>query len=408
VKILVLEDNNNKAAQVSDLLSSIKGVRREDITPCADISSAKRELAEKNFDLLILDVQIPNRFDEDPKRLGGIELLREIKYRDKYHLPAHVIGLTAYEDFPEAREFFSDNGWALLKFSESDIQWQAILRNYSTYIFEHQNRTVSQNPAENGFDYDVVIICALPEVEFESIARLPFDFKLSARAAGMQFLDGIFETRKKKHKVAATFAPHMGLTACAVLTLNMIHQLKPRYIVMSGIAGGVSGKVNIGDILIPDQSWDYGSGKLVVESGRQKFTPDPHPINLDPALKSTFQTLSLNNEITDRIKNEWPGEKPSTSLKLHVGPLASGASVIADPSVIEGILDYNRKLLGLDMENYAFFHAAAHAPHPRPVAFSAKSVSDMANEKKNSDYQRYAAYTSAQLLYYFISNHLLD
>jgi nucleoside phosphorylase len=65
-------------------------------------------------------------------------------------------------------------------------------------------------------------------------------------------------------------------------------------------------------------------------------------------------------------------------------------------------------VIGLEMENYGFFHAAAHASHPRPMAFSVKSVCDFADQDKGDAFQRYAAYTSAQVVYHFADRYLFN
>lgn len=408
MKILVVEDNSKKAANVTTLLSSIPGIEKEDITPCADLVTAKRELCDNDFDLLVLDVQVPMRHDEKVELRGGVDFLEEITTRGKYRLPAHIIGLTAYEDsLISAERFFQENGWALVKYSESDIQWEVALRNYASYIFEHQNRQVDQR-AELHYGHDLVIICALPQIEFESIAALPFGFDWSPPGRGMQFLDGTYNKNGKTFKIAAMFSPQMGMAPSAVLTMNMIHLLRPRYLAMSGITAGVAGKVNVGDVLIADQSWDYGSGKLAAQDGAQVFLPDPRPITLDPDLKAQFQQLALDHALADEIMRRWPGDKPATPLRLHVGQVPSGAAVIADPSVVEDIVGRNRKVIGLEMENYGFFHAAAHASHPRPMAFSVKSVCDFADQDKGDAFQRYAAYTSAQVVYHFADRYLFN
>ena len=56
----------------------------------------------------------------------------------------------------------------------------------------------------------------------------------------------------------------------------------------------------------------------------------------------------------------------------------------------------HRKLTGIDMETYGVYSAADEAPLPQPSVFALKSVCDFADERKNDDFQAYAAYTSAE------------
>ncbi|MBA2937013.1 hypothetical protein HZF08_01690 [Paenibacillus sp. CGMCC 1.16610] len=66
------------------------------------------------------------------------------------------------------------------------------------------------------------------------------------------------------------------------LTTKLIKNFKPKYMSMVGIAAGKRGEGNYGDIIIPTEVWDYGSGKIASEDdqyegevGTYLFKPDP-------------------------------------------------------------------------------------------------------------------------------------
>lgn len=93
--------------------------------------------------------------------------------------------------------------------------------------------------------------------------------------------------------------------------------------------------------------------------------------------------------------------KPPTPLRMHSGPLASGASVLATSEPIDEIRHHGRKLIGVEMEAYAV-HLACHAAVDPPPAFVCmKSVCDFADEK-NDDWQPYAAFTAAEAFRAFL------
>jgi nucleoside phosphorylase len=92
---------------------------------------------------------------------------------------------------------------------------------------------------------------------------------------------------------------------------------------------------------------------------------------------------------------------------MHLGPVASGASVVADPSFLEEVKLQHRKLLGVEMEAYGVLAAAEESPLPQPKAFSIKSVCDFGDENKNDQFQHYAAFTSASALKIFVERYLL-
>lgn len=96
----------------------------------------------------------------------------------------------------------------------------------------------------------------------------------------------------------------------------------------------------------------------------------------------------------------------SPLLNLHIGPLASGASVLEDPDVTTGIQGQHRKVLGVEMEAYSVFAAAIDSPNPQPLVLVMKSVCDFADSHKSDDYQDYASYTSAKAVQFFFEKYL--
>jgi nucleoside phosphorylase len=80
--------------------------------------------------------------------------------------------------------------------------------------------------------------------------------------------------------------------------------------------------------------------------------------------------------------------------------------LLADGITTERIKQQHRQLLGIEMETYGVFAAAEEATDPRPIAFSMKSVVDFADANKDDCFQKYASFTSAQALKYFVENFL--
>ncbi|MCR5357493.1 MAG: hypothetical protein K6E63_08835 [Lachnospiraceae bacterium] len=66
----------------------------------------------------------------------------------------------------------------------------------------------------------------------------------------------------------------------------------------------------------------------------------------------------------------------------------------------------NPHTVALDMESCAVFYVAANIGEPRPKALVVKSICDFANEQKDDRFQRFAAYTSIQYIYYLMEKHL--
>jgi len=86
---------------------------------------------------------------------------------------------------------------------------------------------------------------------------------------------------------------------------------------------------------------------------------------------------------------------PEGKLEVHLGPMASGASVLAHDRAIEPIVEGHREVIAVEMEAYAVM-AAADLCGTTPLVI--KSVCDFADAKKSDDWQVYASYTSASYL----------
>ena len=168
---------------------------------------------------------------------------------------------------------------------------------------------------------------------------------------------------------------------------------------MTGITAGVRNDVQLGDVIVADPCWDWGSGKLIPGTTGNVLVPDPLPHRLDSHLRSVFLDAQRDKELLHSVWANWPSQKPDHPPALHVGPCASGACVLANAALVEEIKEHSRKLVGIDMEAFGLMHAAAHSSLPHPLAFSMKGVSDFADEQKDDSCQQYASYVSATLMH---------
>jgi nucleoside phosphorylase len=111
---------------------------------------------------------------------------------------------------------------------------------------------------------DFIIVAPLPEERDALLAQLPGHRKLPPshehvwvhyRAEiPVRFTDG---TRGAYSVVILPLAG-MGHTAAATATVDAIRQWRPQYVLLVGIAGGITAAgVGLGDILIADQVADY-------------------------------------------------------------------------------------------------------------------------------------------------------
>ncbi len=113
---------------------------------------------------------------------------------------------------------------------------------------------------------DVVIVTALEEERDAVRARLPNcrqvapttdDVRVYYRSdLSVTFPDG----KPGTYSIVLTSLATMGRVQATATTGDAIRRWQPRYVLLVGIAGGISDRdVSLGDVLVSDQVVDYGS-----------------------------------------------------------------------------------------------------------------------------------------------------
>jgi nucleoside phosphorylase len=293
--------------------------------------------------------------------------------------------------------------WQLLRYAFDSAAWQDVLGKKAVYI----TGTLAGMRSEEEYQTDLVILTALKEIELDAVLSLPCEWKsLRRNQDDTYYYEGRIETEGGPLNVVCCAAIEMGMAATACLATKVIYNFSPRYLAMAGITAGISG--NFGDVIFADQSWDYGAGKVINSPGAESaFKPGPNYIAVDAELKEKVQHFKQSQgAILHQIESRWQGNAPTSRLSLHVGPVASGAAVVESQEIIDAIRTHNRKLIGVEMEVYGSFLACRTAKSPRPKCFAAKSICDFGAPPKTDEYQKYAAFTSAQFVYEFAKLYL--
>lgn len=404
MKILIVDDNVQRFGKAIAHLTAAGICRREDIDVETNGMAARQALARQFYDLLILDVLLPQRAEDDPDPKSAVAILTEIAETSRLKKPRHIIGLTAYEEAErEVARDFEQRAWVLIRTSEDSDSWLETIESAARYIEEHEGQA-----ADPSFDVDVVVITALRS-EMDAVKRLPWEWSADQALDDSQFYArGRFEANGRQRTVIAAVASRMGMVATCVLASKLISRFRPRLVVMPGICAGVRDKTNLGDVLCADTAWDYQSGKHVFTANAiPTFLMDPNFIPVDAAVVARCDQLAQDDALSVEI---WRGWEPKAHAppKLICGPVASGSAVIADRRVTESVQSQQRKLVGIEMELYGLYVAAQQAARPRPVVLGLKGVCDFADEEKSDGAQAYAAYVSANYLRQFCERYIGD
>lgn len=345
MKVLIVDDNVNKISEIKKVFET----RKWEIHVATGTAQTIQLIKKDEFDLLILDLVIPKRFGLDkPELKNSIDLLEELQRSTKIVRPKFIVGLTAdVEAHGQGNPIFSSSFTEIIKFDFSNQEWRENLLS--------KIKTIEQSSPsyykKSGYLYDYAIITALNSPEFDAVKQAFADYSLINVEGDNSTYYEVKLCNGEKLLLATD--DKMGMVAMAQFTEKVIQTFRPRNICMTGIAAGVEGEINLGDIMVASESWNYESGKIV-EGG---FLPDYSSISIKQELCSKINKITEMPMKLFGIKQGFPGESPKHDLAMKIGPVASGSAVVSDPEVLEKPKSMTRKLLGLEMEIYGMYFA---------------------------------------------------
>ena len=401
VKVLLVDDEPTKLSSLVDCLTE-NGLTSEEIDIARSSAEARQKLSETVYDLLITDLMLPSWTGGEPARDGGLGLLKDLVGDDRLRLPTSVIGLTQYGELHEdlADEFRALH-WSLDLYDPSQQGWRDRLGARTRYLLRAAEESKSKS-----FGIDVAVVTALPH-ELQAVRELPWNWQRAESIDETSFChEGSYSEGPLSFSAVAACAPRMGMVASALLASKIITTFRPRLLVMTGICAGVKKECAIGDVLLADPCWDYQSGKIK----RTSVLISPDQIDVSLEVQQPMLQLSEDMSALKTIYDAYRGtKKPDKPPRILIGPVACGSAVLADRDTIKEIKDtQHRALIGVEMEQYGVYSAAKDAGLPRPRVMGIKAVVDYATGAKNSDFQPYGSYVSAQVLHLFLRRYGKD
>lgn len=391
IKLLIVDDEYEKVLQIKSEVSSLDF--EVDIEQATTITAARRMLQQQKYDVLVIDLNLPDATGAPPSEGGGLKFYDLLLLDVSSSIPTDIIFLTAHENLASSLEHeITGRGVSLCQFIPGQEQWKVFVRGRVSLAAARLKRMSALNA-----DIDVAIITALAPPELDAVLNLPYDWKskrLPGDPTGYHF--GVMKRAGKSFNIVAASARRKGMPSSAALAMKMVESFRPKYIVMLGICAGVKARTNLGDVIFANPSWDCGSGKLAEnDDGSVVFHAAPTQSPANPHISSLAMELAARDSTISAISGGWKDGTPQGRLSVRVGPMASGAAVLATSSALAPITAQNRELLAVEMEAYAVMAAADFCRAPAPIALAIKSVCDYADAEKSDNWQAYAAYTSA-------------
>jgi CheY-like chemotaxis protein len=128
ISILLVDDSNDKVANIIKVIREISDKIIVDVV--IDFVSAQHYLISSQYDLLILDINLPIRVGEESSLETGKNLLNEINRKSSIQSPFYIISLTQYSDECSS---ISDI-WQTIKYSPESIDWKTPIVNLIKHI----------------------------------------------------------------------------------------------------------------------------------------------------------------------------------------------------------------------------------------------------------------------------------
>lgn len=386
LKILLVDDEQLKAQLIGSVLATVRGgVAFHHISSAA---AAREYLSENEVDLVLVDVNLPSSVDGAPVRNGGFQFLDMLYVEGGRMIAPDFLVLTSKDDLvDEARREAEKRGLVLCAVTASGEDWRVFLKGFC-------DRSSRKCDSRQQFVADIAIVTAMRARELEAVLKLPLGWT-SIRNDGdpTRYHLGTFDDGTRRVRLVAASCMQKGLSAAAALTAKVATRMRPQLVVMLGICAGVKGKVNIGDVIIGNPTWDWGAGKHAeAEDNSVVFRTGALQAVLSAELSEIVSDVAEDSATRRAIRSGWDGGVPSGEFSIHLGPMASGASVLAHSEVVARIQEQNRDLVAVEMESYGVMAAASSCGIP---GLAIKSVCDYADAEKHDGWQDYAAYTSA-------------
>lgn len=413
MKVLILDDENSKAMKVKELLEKKCSMSSTCVDIVPSISDAVGKMVTTHYDLLITDMRIPSTYGSLVMEDGGVKVIQIIQNDSRILAPRNITVLTAHEELQEKyKEDVKRKSFDIIVFNDSSEEWKEKISDKIAYL---QRVETSPGP-QRKYLYDIAILTSVPR-EQRAVRELGNWKRVSIEGDSTIYYESEWQNEGSTVSIVATTLPQMGMVAAATVSMKLITNFAPRYIIMPGIAGGVKSEYEFGDVIVPSEVKDYCSGKYTTPNNQKEseeakknplkfFVPTASSIPTDQDVLN--KALDNYDVELQRIYKSWPGHDKYKVPNIRSGYMASGDSVVQNNEVVKMMItNHLRQADGLDMEAYGMYYAARQSLSPKPIPICMKSISDFADKEKSDEHQDYAAYVSANFMKYFVLNVLV-
>ena len=166
MKILLVDDKVGKIQKIMKVIMEVEGINQDMIDYSVEANDARQKLQRSTYDLLILDLNMPECLVEEADENAGATLVDEILEIEYYKKPTEIVVLSAYDECEE--DFIKESnrtGFTMLRYDESSVVWSIKLKA----ILEYRLLYSQQNKVHENIEF--AIISTVP-VETEAVKKL--------------------------------------------------------------------------------------------------------------------------------------------------------------------------------------------------------------------------------------------
>jgi nucleoside phosphorylase len=383
MRILVIHDRQDISHEIVHLTEvTLKGCLVE---TAQDVFSARERLRKTLYDFVVIDLTLPIKQGQGEASLANTKfVLDEIFTGGDILQPGDVLGISVE---PEVLDVMSSTiGSHLMACIQEDGQglWKSKYVSKLNYV-QHARRA-RQLVYASSYDYDVAVITALDEEarpynEIFQLDQVPH-FR---NAREFSFNDRFGAVRKG----VLLSVGSSGQAATASATQAILNHFRPRLFLMTGLCGGVEGRVSKGDLVAFKSSapWDIGKWEQKPDGSRSRFRPRPNAVSIEEngvaeiVRRLVDQGAPPQDELRGAVVQSSAGKILDWKLKFK--PAGSGSAVITSVEKLSEIIDINEDVRAIDMESFGFYYACRNTNVVRPDFLCVKSVADYCNGEKD-------------------------
>jgi adenosylhomocysteine nucleosidase len=193
-------------------------------------------------------------------------------------------------------------------------------------------------------------------------------------------------------RIAAVQTLTRGTDSAALAYRGLVAEYNPSVVLLVGIAGGVSPKVEVGDVVLSDEVISYDARREAPDGTHRRGQAQSVAAPLGHRLNDFFAATPEELRSPD-------GE----SFRIHRGPIGSGNAVVTDAGseIRRWLSAFNEKVLAVETEAagvaQSFHESVEHDAGPRGW-LTVRGISDTADRHKGYAYHDLAARHAAEVM----------